>query len=574
MKKIIVLLAICLHVMASDIVVFENEYKVLDLHKQIKKIVVGNQDVMNVSVLGEPTTTKAHLKLFGKTSGNTSMLVLYTDNSIEDYHIYVNQNLGYIQKMINVIEPKLSLSKVGNGATVISGTFNDPHQKNKIYDLLASAGINMKTLMDLTKTTEVNKMIRTKLYLVQVDNNRAKDLGGVTGLSYFSQYFNASLNAGAKTSATFSGFLLDETQKLTAQRGNSVTGMLKFLESKGIAKILDDTVLTTTEDNNASFHVGGQVYIPIGLTQSTTNGFPTIQLEEKEYGLRLTLRTKFMEKKDFMHIDVQIKDSDFDTNELHQVKLGPDTSVPAFFSKNISTDIVAKSKQVIALGGRLHTQKIQSEDKIPFLGDIPYLGALFRNTTNSTVQNDLIFFLVPEIVDANDDINDTKFYKDFKNEGMRFHKDALDENVSKENNASKEYNLSQNSNSTQMIETNTTKQKEYIFEIDDTKSNATVNTDISKEPHKKEVADTQSVKEKTVAKDLKKYRVATQNIFLRTSPSDGEKKVIWAEGHTFSAKDEENHNGLVWLKVEQDCSKECILLSSPLWISKKYTKEL
>jgi hypothetical protein len=278
-----------------------------------------------------------------------------------------------------------------------------------------------------------------------------------------------------------------------------------------------------------------------------------------------------MEKKDFMHIDVQIVDSDFDTSKDHQVQLGPDTSVPAFFSKNISTDIVAKSKQVIALGGRLHTQQIKSEDKIPWLGDIPYLGTLFRSTSNSTIQNDLIFFLVPEIVDANEDINDTKFYKNFKNEGIAFHKEVLDENSTAEKNSTSDSNITQ-----ALSDGNAKKQQEYVFDIDDKKSNFSTTTlpEVSKEAIMQKDVEIKSTNEQATNNNLKKYEVITKNIFLRDAPSNGGKVVVWAQGHTFIAKDEENHDGLTWLKVENDCSKDCVALTSPLWISKKYTKEL
>ena len=171
------------------------------------------------------------------------------------------------------------------------------------------------------------------------------------------------------------------------------------------------------------------MYIPVGLTQNT-NSLPTIQLEEKEYGLRLTLKTKFMEKKDFMHMDVVIKDSEYDTNHEHDVQLGEFTTVPSFISKNIDTDIVVKSNQVIALGGRLHTEKLKYEDKIPILGDIPLIGTLFRSKKTSMKENDLLFFLVPEIVDANEDINDTSYYADFKEESKKMHDAILDTNSS------------------------------------------------------------------------------------------------------------------------------------------------
>lgn len=554
MKKIVWLLSICLSLFADDIVVFENEYKVLELDKKVKKIIVGNQELMNISLLNESSSPKTTLKLFGKKSGNTSILVLYRDGSIGDFHIYVNQNLGYLQKMINTIEPNLRLSKVGDSSTVISGIFSDPHQKTKIMDLLVSGGIDASTLMDLTQTTKVNKMIRTKLYLVEVNNNKAKELGGVTGIGIFNEYANLSLNPDSITGATFSGFLLDHTANYTAKTGNSVVGTLKFLEEQGVATILDDTVLITTEENNASFHVGGEVYIPVGLTQNTT-GVPTIQLEEKEYGLRLTLKTKFMEKDDFMHMDIQIKDSEFDTNHEHDVKLGENTSVPSFISKNIDTDIVAKSKQVIVLGGRLHTEELNYEEKIPFLGDIPLLGELFKNKRTMKKNNDLLFFLVPEIVDANKDINDTNFYRDFKNENLQFHEDILDTNSSKGIKAQE--TIVAPIEVAQVIDSH-----EPLMEIELEGTDTEILVD---EPQKQV---------ETLVNEEKKYAVATAKIFLRDKPIDGAKASIWGKDHTFTVAKEEEHFGSVWLKVKDDCLNGCVASTQELWISKKYTKEL
>jgi len=71
--------------------------------------------MLNVSLLPVSKNNHKRLKIFGKENGNTSILVLYTDGSIENYHVYVNQNLGFTQKMINIIEPGIKLSKVGDG---------------------------------------------------------------------------------------------------------------------------------------------------------------------------------------------------------------------------------------------------------------------------------------------------------------------------------------------------------------------------------------------------------------------------------------------------------------------------
>jgi len=625
MKKIILLLGICLNLLANDILVFSNEYQVLELHKKVKKLIVGNRDIINVSLLGAQNRTNTKLKIFGKKNGNTSILIIYRDSSIENYHVYVNENLGFVQKMINVIEPSIRLSKVGDGATVMAGTFKNPHNKQRILDILENSGVNLHQLMDLTKTKKVNKMIRTKLYLVEINNKKAKDLGGVTGLGFFNKYLKMAINPEALNAATFSGFLLDNTAKFTAATGNSVVGTLNFLEEKGIANILDDTVLITTEDKNATFRVGGEVYIPVGLTQNVGYA-PTIQVEERKYGLRLTLTTHFLEIKNYMNLNVRIKDSEFDTNKEHDVQLGDNIFVPSFISKNIQTHVVAKSGQVIALGGRLHSEDADRKEKVPFLGDIPLIGELFKHTVSGTKTNDLIFFLVPEIVDANENLDDTHYYKEFKDTSDIFHKAILEtqkEKTEAETNTSTstvnetiiapliEHEKETTSNEiiivddnssialqaqptqspkTSMPDSNTTQEAATLTSseaIEPTviKKEASVKLETSSKPQATVESQAASaelqapitlqapVKTKTAAQK-NMFAVSAHKVFLRDKPVDGKVVNVWIMGHKFTVADEVIKSGNIWLKVDENCRKECKKVSKDYWISKRFVSQL
>jgi pilus assembly protein CpaC len=596
-KLLLILLSVAILYGIDDIVVFKNEYKVLTLQGKLKRIVIGNKDVINVSILDNSQNTNTLLKIFGKKSGNTSILLMYKDGHIANYHVFVNQNLGFVEKMINHIAPKIKISRVGDGSIVLAGEFDDPHQKNKVYSLLESGGIELKSVMDITKTKKVNKMIRTKLYLVQIDNSKARELGGAVGLGIINQNANVSLNPDATTGVTFSGWLLDNAQQFSTQTGHSLLGTLKLLQTKGVAQILDDTILITTEDRNASFHVGGDVYIPVGITQ-TNGGYPTIQLEEKEYGLRLTLTTTFMDKQDYMHLKVEIKDSEFDPNKEHYVKLGGDNGafsdgieVPSFLSKHITTDIVAKSNQVIALGGRLHTEQTDTEEKIPILGDIPLIGWMFKSTVKGKRTNDLLFFLIPEIVDANDNIDDSNFYEKIKQQrdifSKRFEPKEEKEEKTNEQNATKELEPI-----TIEIE-DEQEPKEVITIYDEQKEEVQTIKPLTKEPQQeikiqkalpqKLKADNKNIPQKaqpkkTISQESKQeklYAVNTGKIFIRTKPNGKTRLHVWKKGHRFMGGEEKQINNITWLKITQDCfSTPCKKTKQELWISKKYTKLL
>lgn len=569
MKKIIALIFLFLtvHLSGDDLVVFDNEYNIVALNKSVQRVIVGSKDMINVSLLNGEGSSR-YLKIFGKKTGTTSILLVYRDGSMQNYHVYVNKNLGYIQKMINFVEPSIRLNKVGDASTVMTGTFSDPHNKNKVYKLLENAGVDLNTTMDLTRTDKVNKMIRTKLYLVEINNQKAKDLGGVTGLGFLNGHTNVAINSAAANGATFSGWLLDNMGDSLLKTGKSVTGTLNFLEQKGIGKILDDTVLITTEDKNASFRVGGEVYIPTGMTQNAGSA-PTIQVAEKEYGLTLTLTTKFMDKDGFMYIDVDIKDSGFDTNMEHNVQLGNGISVPSFVSKTINTNVVVKSGQVIALGGRLHSEDINQKEKIPLLGDIPLLGNLFTHTVKKNSGNDLLFFLVPEIVDANEDVDDSRFYRDFTNETSKLNNTLVDMNggeVAAQEPLAVKNDIVVQAQPQIVQEQNATATEDGIIAI------------IEEEQHEAVMEETIEIpqEESKEGEETALYEVNIEHIYVRDEPSTTESKKVsvWRSGHKFKVSDEQLIDGIQWLKIDEDCFMECTKLETPLWISKKYTNKI
>ncbi|HEX5709977.1 MAG TPA: pilus assembly protein N-terminal domain-containing protein [Sulfuricurvum sp.] len=569
MKIILMLMGVVLAVFGRDIVVFENEFNVFTTEKAFNQVVVGNQDLLKVSVMETSSKPNQTLRLFGKKSGNTSLLIRFNDNTIGNYQVYVNQNLGFIQKMVNIAAPNVTLHRAGDGSTVLGGHFSDPHQKKRVYELLSNAGIDANKTMDLSQTKTVEKMIRTKLYLVSIDNDRAEELGGAVGLNYFGKGGNIAVNSTAKTYATFSGFLLDKTGAF-ANTGSSLLANLSFLQSKGVAKILDDTVLLSTEDQNASFHVGGQVYIPIGMTYNNNN-FPTINLEEKEYGLRLTIKPKFLEKEGFMGINVDIADSEFDTDPTHRVQLGENIYVPAFRAKNIATDVVAQTGQVIALGGRMHTESLKQEEKIPLLGDIPVLGHLFKRTVDSNRANDLIFFLVPEIVDSNVPVNESGFYQSFKKEGHAFHDEIMNETPNAES-------RTVNSVDGQKNEHPHVSGVEFLDGSDaqpnkEDATNEVIEVTVAESATVKPSAATPLSKESQSESHY--YEVTSPHIYVRMAPKEGKPVSIWDKGHRFAISEEVVVDQVVWAKIIQDCKEaSCQRVERPLWISKNHIKAI
>ncbi len=118
----------------------------------------------------------------------------------------------------------------------------------------------------------------------------------------------------------------------------------------------------------------------------------------------------------------------------------------------------------------------------------------------------------------------------------------------------------------------------FIIINDDTPQTPPKN--VQKQPKQKEqVAQSTLSKTKMLQKETKTkkiYAIDIAKIFIRTKPVDGKRVDVWAKGHRFVAGDERDIDGRIWVSIVEDCKQDdtCEKLEKPLWVSKKYIKNI
>ena len=73
--------------------------------------------------------------------------------------------------------------------------------------------------------------------------------------------------------------------------------------------------------------------------------------------------------------------------------------VPSIDTRSVETQVLVSDGQTVVLGGIYETTRRETVSKVPFLGDIPGVGVLFRSTNNSTVKAELLIFVTPRILE-------------------------------------------------------------------------------------------------------------------------------------------------------------------------------
>ena len=180
--------------------------------------------------------------------------------------------------------------------------------------------------------------------------------------------------------------------------GFQFAALLRALESDGDTNILSTPNLVTLDNEEAEMVVGRNVPFLTGSFTTDTSGannpFQTIQRED----VGLTLKVK-----------PQISDGNAIKLEIDQEvsSIAPSLSVTAqdlvTNKRQVKTVVMVDDGEIVVLGGLIDDNVNQSEQKVPLLGDIPLLGALFRSRSNTVQKTSLMIFLHPTILRTAED---------------------------------------------------------------------------------------------------------------------------------------------------------------------------
>ncbi|TEW54009.1 type II secretion system protein GspD [Psychromonas sp. RZ22] len=164
--------------------------------------------------------------------------------------------------------------------------------------------------------------------------------------------------------------------------------VLQALKSSSGSNILATPSLTTLDNQEASFIVGDEVPVLTGSTSSSSNDNPFQTIERREIGIKLKVTPQINEG-DSVQMNIE--------QEVSNIK--GQTSVDVIFAtRSVKTTVLAKSGETVVIGGLIDETVNETVDKVPILGDIPFLGFLFRSTKSSTEKRNLMVFLRATIV--------------------------------------------------------------------------------------------------------------------------------------------------------------------------------
>ena len=178
--------------------------------------------------------------------------------------------------------------------------------------------------------------------------------------------------------------------------------LVQYLESRRNTRILSNPRITTLNNQTANILVGEVLGIPIFERNENTGNIEITGYTEKDLGIKLSV-TPHVNDEGMILVELKPEISSL----LGFDELTPQVRAPRFATREAETQVLVKDGDTIAIGGLVSEKKVDSVRKVPLLGDVPGLGYLFSQKTNTKEKTDLLFFVTVHIV-TDEDIQEAK----------------------------------------------------------------------------------------------------------------------------------------------------------------------
>lgn len=349
-------------------------------------LVVGDPEIADIMPL-----TDRSMYMLGKKIGTTNVSVFDA----------AKQLVGIIDVEVAYDTPRLAadLERVApgrgarvssaNGRTVLSGTARDGITAARAMALAKAYG--PEVLNDLKVRGPQQVMLEVRF--VEASRNAGRELGvnwDVVGKN-FQDPSRAALNFAASSGT---GALASGNTPFGAIIGRVLSSgvqadvLVQALEERGLARRLAEPNLIAMSGEKASFLAGGEFPIPV------EGDFNRITIDYKKFGVGLTFTPTVLANGVInLKIEPEVSQLDF-TNQIRTASI----AIPALIVRRASTVIELRDGQSFAIAGLLQSINAETQQQLPWLGDVPILGAVFRSASFERKETDLAIIVTPHLV--------------------------------------------------------------------------------------------------------------------------------------------------------------------------------
>ena len=373
---------------AGEFVVAINKSQILQLDVPFEDLLVGNAAIADVLALTDRT-----IYVLGKALGSTSLTIYGREKKlIAVLDLVVSPDIEGLKARLFEIMPEEKIEiRTANGALVLSGTVSGAATMD---DILAVAERFAPGLVTNLMSVEGSQQVMLKVRFVEVKRSIMKDLGFnfniFEGDFAFTTGNTFLANPGGISGGGAAITLIDPAFGAASILGGpasigavGIDVLLSALETKGLTKTLAEPNLIVLSGDTASFLAGGEFPIQTVVDDD-------ISIDFKEFGVSLAFTPTVLDN-GLINLVVSPEVSAIDTSVTVN-------NIPGLTTRRATTTVELRDGQSFAIAGLLQDNFNDSIRQLPFLGDIPILGALFRSSSFQKNETELVIIVEPHLV--------------------------------------------------------------------------------------------------------------------------------------------------------------------------------
>lgn len=380
--------------------------KVITTAAPAKRVSVTQPNIADVQVL-----TPTQIMVLGKSVGTTDLIIWGDKEKSTQMRVEVTIDLETLKASMAKLFPnsKLDVTQYRD-ALMVTGSLNRTEDAPLLQKFLQASGYKN---VDMTNVAGVQQ-VQIRVQVAEVSRTAIRTLGvnffftgndfiGGSTVGPSSGGPIAPINIGAaKGAAAGSGTPFTFLQDAGATSSVTLFGILpnvplaffiQALAENQYLRVLAEPDLVALSGQEASFMAGGEYPIPV--VQGSATGGATVTIEYRQYGVLLKFRPTVLGDGSIrLYVAPEVSQL---TNVGAVVIQG--FSIPALIKRKVETTLELKSGQTFGIAGLINRTADGISSRVPWLGDIPVLGALFRSVRYQTGETELVVLVTASLVE-------------------------------------------------------------------------------------------------------------------------------------------------------------------------------
>ena len=374
----------------AEVVVAQGKSRVLQLPERYTDVMVADPKIADVL----PLNTHA-IYIVGKGPGSTALNIYGPGRQlIAAVNVVVAGDLEGFKSRLHQLLPEERNVQVtaANGAMVLSGTVSSPASLREVMTLAET--YSPKKVVNML-TVEGTQEVMLTVRFVEMQRTTAKDL------NISSEWNSNSLASSSRNFAFSSGDVNGATtaNSFGALQGvfhlgtGNLTVLLDALETKGTIKTLAEPTLVAQSGETANFLAGGEFPIPVAQAGSGGGGIPTLTVAFKQFGIALAFTPTIL-KDGLINLVVNPEVSAIDP--ANSVSSGG-VIIPGLRVRRAHTTVELRDGESFTIAGMMSQDNANNIRQLPWIGDLPILGSLFRSTSYQRAETELVIVVTPHL---------------------------------------------------------------------------------------------------------------------------------------------------------------------------------